>query len=337
MERLKAVTEEEWKLCNEYNRELTEEFLSNSPQLSDQTKRIYLSNLMIWFNWVREHNKNKAEYEIKSIEFMKYQNWLISKGHSSNDISNKRAAVSTINNYIVLFYQDDYPTFKNFIVKGMPRPEKQFVRPKEPPTKEEFENIVSTMEKREDWQKVAYLLYTYDTGCRRAESVQLLKEVVDYEPIVKEKTVTDEEGNHVVKTVKYYQSNKTRCKGRGKTGKVRKLSFTERTMDAIKKWLEVRGDDDCPYVFVSKRGGDGSVKQLSCAALNKWASTTFTAILGRPFTPHGIRRAKATISIVEDGRSIQSVQHLLGHESSSTTEIYVINDEDEDIDELFVE
>ena len=334
MNRVNPVTPEDWGLCNEYNRNILDEFLMNSPQLSDKTKGVYRSNLMIWFNWVRQNLHNKAQYEIKSIEYMRYQNWLINMGHSSSDISNKRAAVSTLNNYIALYYSDDFPTFHNFIVKGMPKPEKSFVNEKNPPTKEEFLHIVDEMKKREDWQKVAYLLYTFDTGCRRAESVQLLKEVVNYSPIVKDKIVVNENGEKEVKTVKYYQSNPTRCKGRGKTGKVRKLVFTEETMDAIKKWLEVRGEDDCPYVFVAKHGGE--VSQLSMSSLNKWGTNTFSPILGRRFTPHGIRRSRATTSIVEEGKNISAVQRLLGHESSATTEIYVIADLDEEMDELFM-
>lgn len=334
MKKLLPITEEEWLQCNEYNRNIVDEFLLNSPQLSDQTKKAYRSNLMIWFNWVRQFLNNKAQYEIKSIEYMKYQNWLISMDHSSSDIANKRAAVSTLNNYIMLYYSDDFPTFRNFIVKGMPKPEKSFVNEKNPPTKEEFFHIVDVMKERGDWQKVAYLLYTFDTGCRRAESIQLLKEVVDYPPIIKDKVIHNEDGTSEVKTIKYYYSNPTRCKGRGKTGKVRKLVFSEETLDAIKKWLEIRGDDDCPYVFVSYK--DGNVKQIAETTINKWATNVFSPILGRRFHPHILREAKATISVVEEGKNISAVQRLLGHESSSTTEIYVIADLDEELDELFL-
>lgn len=334
MKKLLPITEEEWLQCNEYNKNIVDEFLLNSPQLSDQTKKAYKSNLMIWFNWVRQFLNNKAQYEIKSIEYMKYQNWLISMDHSSSDIANKRAAVSTLNNYIMLYYSDDFPTFRNFIVKGMPKPEKSFVNEKNPPTKEEFLHIVDVMKERGDWQKVAYLLYTFDTGCRRAESIQLLKEVVNYSPIIKDKVIHNEDGTSEVKTIKYYYSNPTRCKGRGKTGKVRKLVFSEETLDAIKKWLEIRGDDDCPYVFVSYK--DGNVKQIAETTINKWATNVFSPILGRRFHPHILREAKATISVVEEGKNISAVQRLLGHESSSTTEIYVIADLDEELDELFL-
>ena len=334
MDKLKAITSEEWQLCNEYNRNIVDEFLMNSPQLSDKTKGVYRSNLTIWFNWVRTNLNNKPQYQIKSLEYMRYQNWLINLGRSSSDIANKRAAISTLNNYIELYYADDFPTFRNFIVKGMPKPEKSFVNKKNPPTREEFLNIVDEMKKREDWQKVAYLLYTFDTGCRRAESVQLLKEVANYKPVIKDKVVVKDDGSKEIQTVKYYQSNPTRCKGRGKTGKVRKLAFTEETMEAIKKWLDVRGEDDCPYVFVAKHGENYC--QLSTSSLNRWANEVFSPILGRRFHPHAIRESRATVSVVEDGKNISAVQRLLGHESSTTTEIYVIADLDEEMDELFI-
>lgn len=334
MKKIMPVTESEWLQCNDYNRQIVDEFLMNSPQLSDKTKEAYRSNLTIWFNWVRQNLNNKAQYEIKSIEFMRYQNWLISLEHSSSDIANKRAAVSTLNNYIVLYYSDDFPTFKNFIVKGMPKPEASFVNEKNPPTKEEFYHIVDVMKEREDWQKVAYLLFTFDTGCRRAETLQLRKEIINYEPIIKDKIIINEDGSKEIKTIKYYRTHQIRCKGRGKTGKVRQLVFTEEAMDAIKKWLEVRGDDDCPYVFVHKT--NVGVDQLSATTLNKWATNVFSPILGRRFHPHILREAKATVSVVEEGKNISAVQKLLGHESSSTTEIYVIADTDDEVEEIFL-
>ena len=335
MKKIEPITQMEWEQCNEFNRTILEEFLMNSYHLSPQSKAAYRSNLMIWFNFVRTNLGNKPQTEIRPIEYMKFQSWLVSLGHSSSDISNKKSAISSLCNYIETYYLDIYPNFRSCIVKGMSKPEAKFVREKVPPTKEEMDTLIAEMEKREDWQKVAYLRYTYDTGCRRGESIQLLKEVVDYEPVVKEKEIIDEDGELQTVTVKYYRSNKTRCKGRGETGKVRRLIFSQETMDAIKKWLEVRGEDDCPYVFVARH--DGEYCQISSAAINKWATNTFTPILGRRFHPHILREARATIGVVEEGKSIESMQKLLGHNSSETTKIYVIaDDDDEDIDELFI-
>ena len=335
MERVEEVTPEKWALCNEYNRNIVDEFLMNSPQLSPKTIASYRSNLRIWFNWVREHLNNIPQYEIKSRNYMMFQNWLISKKHSSSDLTNKRAAISSLNNYIVMYYSDVYPMFHNFIVRGMPKPEKKFVREKVPPTKSEMEMLYKTLEEREEWQKIAYLKFTFSTGCRREESRLLLKEVVNYEPVIKTKEVENENGEKIPTEVKYYQTHKIRCKGKGETGKIRKLKFNQDTMDAIKKWLEVRGDDDCPYVFVTKYRGQ--VKQVGETTLNNWCSKDFAEIIGRRFHPHILREGKATTSVVEDGKSIESVKNLLGHESTETTKIYVIRDEEEDVDELFMD
>jgi len=336
MKKIQAITEQEWEQCNEFNRNIVDEFLNNSFHLSPQSKKVYRSNLMIWFNWVRKNLDNKPQHEIKPLEYLRFQSALLSMGHSSSDISNKRAAISSLCNYMEMYYVDQFPQFRTCIARGMSKPETKYIRPKEPPNKAEMQMMFEELEKREEWQKLAYLRYTYDTGCRRAESIQLLKEVVDYEPVIKEKEIIDEEGNSKIVTIKYYKSNSTRCKGRGETGKVKKLVFTQETMDAIKKWLEVRGEDDCPYVFVSK-AKDG-YRQISDSSINKWCSGLFTKILGRRFHPHVLREARATIAVVEEGRSVESVQKLLNHASSETTKAhYIINpNEDEDLDELFI-
>ena len=336
MNRLTQITQEEWQQCNEWNRNIVDEFLANSFHLSPQSKRAYRSNLMIWFNFVRTKLGNKPQYEIKPLDYLKFQSWLLSQGHSSADINTKRSSISSLCNYIELYYLDEYPNFRTCIAKGMSKPVSKQVYEKNPPTKEEMEMLYCELEKREEWQKLAYLKYTFDTGCRRAESVQLLKEVVDYKPVEKTVKVTDENGVTHDVPVKYYRSNPTRCKGRGETGKVRRLIFSQDTMDYIKKWLEVRGDDDCPYVFVARK--NGKMHQLSESALNKWASGLFTQLLGRRFHPHILREARATIGVVEDGKSAEAIQKLLGHESVETTvNHYIIKEDDEEeLDELFI-
>ena len=80
----------------------------------------------------------------------------------------------------------------------------------------------------------------------------MLKEVVNYEPKRKIVTIVDEDGKEQEVESVSYKTHEIRCKGRSAVGKVRKLQFGQDVMDALKKWLEVRGDDDCPYMFVVK-------------------------------------------------------------------------------------
>jgi site-specific recombinase XerC len=131
-----------------------------------------------------------------------------------------------------------------------------------------------------------------------------------------------------------YRTHDIRCKGRSTLGKIRKLQFSEEAMEALKKWLEVRGDDDCPYMFVIKN--DKECKQRNKENFNYWCSTLFTKIVGRRVHPHLFRESRATNLVVHSGRTLESAQKLLGHQSVETTKIYVIRDDTDDSDEAFV-
>ncbi|MDL2302599.1 site-specific integrase, partial [Lachnospiraceae bacterium OttesenSCG-928-D06] len=192
------------------------------------------------------------------------------------------------------------------------------------------------LKKREEWQKLAYVMFTYSTGCRRAETRQLLKEVIGYEPKRKYITVPDENGIDTQIESISYKTHDIRCKGRSRAGKVRKLQFGKDVMDIFKKWIVVRENDDCPYMFVIKQKNNGSVRQVSENTFNDWCSGLFTKIIGRRVHPHLFRASRATNLVVHEHKALETAQKLLGHESSETTQIYVVREDDGDADEAFI-
>ncbi len=338
MKKIPPITGEEWLACNEFNRNLRDEFIENSTELSPKSLSSYRSNLQIWFNWLRVNCGNKKQTEIKSRDYLKFQNWLVNMDHSSADISNKRSAISSLNNYIILYYEDLYPTFRNFINKAVKKPEPRLVNEKNPPTIAEMQMLCDTLEQsniKDKYMKIAWLKFSWETGCRRAESLQLLKSVVNQQPITKTVKVKDDKGNVSEKEATYYTSHSIRCKGRGKTGKVRKFKFSDYAMDALKKWLEVRGEDDCEFMFVVK--SDHDVHQVSAESFNQWCAGVFSKILKKRVHPHCLRESRATSIVIEEGKSVESAARLLGHASSETTKKhYIICDSQEDeADELF--
>ena len=326
MKKLEPVTLSDWDGVLEFNKELLKNFLMDGAELSPVTRRVYESNLKIWFLWVRDNLSNKRQVDIKPLEFKRFQNWMIARGCSSSDVSNKRAAISSLNNYLEIYFPDEYPLFRNFINKSIARPPKAAKNEKEPLTKQEFEHLLSELGKRKAFQKIAYCEFTLNTGCRRAESRQLLKCVIEGEPVVKEK-----DGRRVV----FYLTNPIRCKGRGETGKIRRFAFNESTMTSLKKWIEVRGADDCKFMFIQKI--NGVIKQVTETTFNSWCANLFTRIVGRRFYPHLLRISRSTQLVVEEGKDISVAQKLLGHTSSQTTALYICRDESEDLDELYLE
>ncbi len=325
MIKIDDVSDEKWGTVNPLNKKLVEEFLEQSTTLSDQTLKQYKSALRIYYYWVKDNAGDKPFHELKSRDFLFYQNWLTKLEQSSASIRFKRSAVSSLNNYISLYYGEEYKDFRNYITKGIPLPAISFVNEKKPVNMAEYKNLCSVLEKEERWQLLAYLKFSFSTGARRSEVRQLLKEVSTYEP-----KVIDNNGGKI----NVYATHKIRCKGRGKIGKVRQLNFDQDAMDAIKKWLEIRGEDDCPFVFVVKE--NGKYVNVSESTFNAWAENHFNRIVGRRINPHSLREARVTTMVVEQGKDISSAQKLLGHNSSSTTQIYLIREDEDEADDAFV-
>lgn len=333
--KLKDVTEEMYQSCHEYNKQIIEEFIDGSDELSPATKPQYRSSLRIWINYIREYCKNKPLYEIESMDYKKYQSWLYNNGLGESAIRFKRASVSTLNNYIMLYYQKEFPTFRNFVNKGIKVPSLGEVHEKKPLTPAEYIALCDELEKLEEWEKLAYLKFTYSTACRRTESSLLLKEVASYEPKKAIVKVKDENGNESTVEACSYRTHDIRCKGHSSIGKIRKLQFSEEAMDAIKKWLEFRGEDDCPYMFVYK-DKDGMHKRQP-ENFNYWCKTLFASIVGRRVHPHLFRESRATNLVLHSGKTLETAQKLLGHQSVETTKIYVIREDTDDADDAFAD
>lgn len=312
------------------NRDLMDEFLDNSTDLSNQTLINYRSALKIYLAYVNRYCKNKHLTEIKSIEFVKYLNFLYRCGLLESAIKLKRSAVSSLNTYILVYYEDDYPTFKNYITKGVKTPStgKKFI--KEPLIEEEIEKLCAVLEENEEWQQLAYLKFSYISACRKNEVLQLLKEVVDYEPIERTITIKDEDGKDCEKNVKKYRTNLIKTKGKKSKPKTR-MSFDEDTMYYLRKWLEVRGEDDCEYMFVTGTPR----RQISEDTITYWCDG-LTKHLGRRFYPHLLRSSRAT-NLANSGVSLEAIQMLLGHASGDTTKIYICKDDEDGEDEIFAE
>ncbi|MCC2211142.1 MULTISPECIES: tyrosine-type recombinase/integrase [Hominilimicola] len=333
--RSEEITDEEWLTVNEFNRDMVEDYLNNQVHLSPKSLIAYRSALRIFFVWVKNNLHDKNCTEIRKKEFLRYLNWLAVRGFSESGIKFKKSSVSAFNKFIENFYEDDYPQFRNYVTSEMQIPKTGRVYTKEPLTPEEIEHLCKVLEEREEWQKLAYVKFTYSTGCRRAESRQLLKEVVNYTPKRKMVTIIDENGKEQEVESVSYKTHEIRCKGRSSVGKVRHLQFGQDVMDTLKKWLEIRGEDDCPYMFVIKQK-NGETHQVGEGTFNDWCIGEISEIVGRRCTPHNFRRSRATNLVCHDHRSLETAQKLLGHESSETTQIYVIREDSDDADEAFI-
>lgn len=328
------ITDEMWETVNEFNRDMVDDYLSNQTHLSPKSLNAYKSALRIFFYWVKQNLKDKNCTDIKKKEFLRYMNWLANRGMSSSGIKLKKSSVSAMNKFIENYYEEEYD-FRNFVTSDMQVPQTGTVHEKKPLTPEQLDHIYSELEKRGEWQILAWVKFSYSTGCRRAESHALLKEVIEYKPNIRMVTVTDEDGKEIEMESRSYKTHEIRCKGRSKIGKIRSFLFGEDAMDAMKKWIEMRGDDDCPYMFVVKTK-DGKTRHVSESIFNDWCSGLLSEIVGERVNPHRFRVSRASNLILHDGRNLETAQKLLGHESAETTKLYVVKKEENDAFEAFI-
>ena len=105
----------------------------------------------------------------------------------------------------------------------------------------------------------------------------------------------------------------------GKGAKERLVPMHDTAIDALNKWLSIRGDIDSKYVFPSngKSGHitrDGFFKILKkCAVLS--------GISPNRVSPHVLRHSFAS-HLLAGGANLRAIQTMLGHEDISTTQIY---------------
>lgn len=170
----------------------------------------------------------------------------------------------------------------------------------------EFEEVVKLIESPDKFEKNKFvasrnrtMLETlFSTGMRISELVNLRKEQID-------------------------KTGKVFIKGKGK--KERFVYLTPRAQKHLKDYIELRGENDSPYLFVPSTGRNihNKDRKISPNYLQEKVKK-YRELLGinLRLSCHSIRHAFATY-LAEKGANPAAIQILLGHESLDTTTRYI--------------
>jgi integrase len=301
-EKLPEVTDEMWEQVDEEHRQLIQEFLEVNS-FRDKSRKQYTSALRQFFWWVHTSLNGKKLYKITKRDFLRYISFLKNRGMSSSGIALKKAAVSSLNNYIENVVADDderYEKFRNF-TRGLPAIPKTQTYEKVKITYEEYQEMMKVLESDENYLGMAWLATAFNVGARRAEIIQFKTEILDY-PIPEGKN--------------YVLSHTIFGKGSGE-GKPLQYMINKEALHYMKLWVEKRGYDH-EYIFTTKYGGE--VKQMSETWADYFCSDVLSDILGRRINPHLFKASCITYLLEVKKVPIELVSKFVAqHEDISTT------------------
>lgn len=307
--RLDAITEEEFALVNENNKELIEDFLEycESVDRSPQTIIQYRSDLRIWMVWIKNHLKNKNFTDIHKRDVVKFQNWCIKEGMSPARIRGLRSAASSLSNYIENMLDDLYPHFRNVINK-IPAPTLVPVREKTILTDEQIDKLLVDLVEQKKYQHACLVAILAGSGMRKSEVIQC-----DIDWFV---------GDNVKIYEGMYVSPEIRTKGAGVRGKrMSKYIIKDVVQKYLDLWLEERYkiDTDTNALFVRKYKGKWDRIQES--TVDSWMDL-FSRLTGEVCYAHAFRHYAGTW-LKRNGVAIDVIRDFFGHNDSATTEIYI--------------
>jgi len=286
-----------------------DDFLLNlqTRNLSEETVYNYERDLKVFENFLEEINIPFDKIDKRTI--LNYRAYLTSRDRKTPKLlsGKKRLAsfsinrmLSSLRSYFKFLSSIDYQTPVPLVAIELIKTEKRV------PKIGEFEDIIKLIESPIQLEKNkmvalrnrAMLETLFSTGVRISELLNIKMSEVD-------------------------KNGRIFVRGKGK--KERFVYLTNRAQKWIKKYLEVRGENDSPYLFIPYRGKNINLKakKISPTYLEGKVKR-YRELLGLniPITCHGIRHAFATY-LAESGASPAAIQILLGHESLDTTTRYV--------------
>lgn len=312
--------EEAWEDVSEENKILVKEFMEyvSATDKSPETKRVYIHNLKLFFQWVLNERENKFFAELKKRDFMSWLSYLVdTQKLSPSRVRQLRSTISSLSNFCENVLADEDKRFENYrnLILKIPAPPLESVREITYLSDEQIDKLLDWLEEQQAWKDCLYIVLSFYTGARKSEVRQF--KISDF--------TKDTLQNGM------YKTSLKRAKGRGKIGKQRYFLIPQEIVDKYLGLYLTTRVDDLDDLFVTKY--KGKVNSVSLNTFNHWCDK-YSEYLGIPVYPHCYRSSIATM-LKERGKDPVKIQKMLGHKDISTTMGYIRENDEEDIIDLF--
>jgi len=276
---------------------------------SPKTIVVYESNMLIFLTWNLLYNDNKFFVDIKKLEFSDFFSFAVDELKvGSSKLNNMRSVLSSFSNFIEKFFDEDYPDFRNVILRVVESAPKDERREKSILSDKQVEKLLQHL-KKTDSQKACWLALAVTSGCRFSE---LLRFEIDH--IDENRTAF---GDLFLETTRQIKT-----KGRGKAGKLLyKYILKDKFLPFYNKWLKERSkilkekNINHNFLFIKKNGDPATT-----ATIRGWVAG-FEKYLKVPFYTHALRHYLTTLLSKKNIPQIL-IKEIFGWSSVIMVELY---------------
>jgi len=310
--RNQITSPELWEQVNTENKKLMQQFLKEkNTRSSDTTLKGYESDLEIFFTWNYLHNNNKFFIDIKKLELSEFFSFVMSDMRwGSARFSRMRSVLSSFSNFIEKYFDDQYPNFRNLILKVVENMPKVIAREKTILSEEQVDNLFKILEEKQEYQIACWLALAVGSGSRFAELLRFTTDVINISNLAFNDIFLE-----TLKPIK--------TKGRTKSGKMlTKYIIKDIFWERYLKWLDIREkilfDNnvvDHNFIFIKSNG-----EPISESIVRNWVDK-IELLLQVPFYPHCLRHYIVSY-LSKIGLPYNLIKDIFGWESVDMVGLY---------------
>jgi site-specific recombinase XerD len=300
-------------LVSAENKRLVADFLTEkkSQKKSKNTVKQYEQDMRIILTYIYRHFDNKSLLKLTRKDVRNLAMMFIERDLSAARVNR---LIGTLR--VALSYFEDDEDHADYIVNVAAKVRglaKNPVRTITFLSEDQIFWLKDALVERKKTLMAVYLMLSYMSGGRRNEVHQVLKD-----------GLTERFKTNVVT---------------GKRSKKFPLYYDQVTQDLIRQYLEERGPDDIPELFV-KVYANGRKALVHPSTFNEWCdqmSELVSCHYGRniPMNPHCFRHSRVEHLCRVKKFPLEKVKSLVNHASVATTETYLADRSEDDVMELF--
>ena len=297
---------------NPKNKQLVQRFLrEKNTRCSDGTIEAYKSDLNIFFTWNLLYNDNKFFVDIKKLEFADFFSYCVEElKWGSARFGRMKSCLSAFSNFIETYYDDEYPNFRNIILKTIESMPKNPIREKTILSEQQVNDLLNYLSNEiKRPQEACLLALAIGSGARISELLRFTTTIIDE--------------NHTAFDGMFLETLKPiKTKGRTKAGKMlTKYIIKDVFLPYYKAWLPERErimrehGESHDFIFIRRDGKPATVDTVR-GWMEKWEK-----FLGVPFYPHCLRHYFVT-HLTRLGLSSDFIIEITGWSSGEMYKIY---------------